>query len=107
MSKYIDADKIRSFLRPDEWKTPDERWRPESEFGAIVEAISPADVEPVRHGHWIKYDRYAVDSDGEPVLKIGEEYECSLCGRIEGKKEPYCHCGAKMDGRASDDLQHF
>ena len=22
---------------------------------------------------------------------------CSLCGRVEIKKEPYCNCGAKMD----------
>ena len=25
-------------------------------------------------------------------------YECSLCGRQELQKEPYCNCGAKMDG---------
>ena len=26
-------------------------------------------------------------------------YYCSVCGGYEGRREPYCHCGAKMDGR--------
>lgn len=43
-----------------------------------------ADVAEVRHGKWI---------DKETC------YVCSLCGRVERVKEPYCHCGAKMDGK--------
>lgn len=27
-----------------------------------------------------------------------DQYFCSACGRMEMKEEPYCHCGAKMDG---------
>lgn len=27
-----------------------------------------------------------------------DQYFCSVCGRMEMKEEPYCHCGAKMDG---------
>lgn len=54
----------------------------------VVDCISGADVEPVRHGEWIcetnKHNYF--------------EFHCSLCGRIEEKEEPYCHCGAKMDG---------
>ena len=26
-----------------------------------------------------------------------DQYFCSVCGRMEMKEEPYCHCGAKMD----------
>ena len=26
-------------------------------------------------------------------------YKCSICGRREGSKEPYCNCGAKMDSQ--------
>lgn len=54
----------------------------------VVASLTSADVEPVRHGEWI--------------CKTNEhnyfEFHCSLCGRIEEKEEPYCHCGAKMDG---------
>lgn len=52
-----------------------------------------ADVAPVRHGRW------------KPVLEgvwnlptpICVGWSCSLCGRYEQYKEPYCNCGAKMD----------
>ena len=58
-----------------------------------------------RHGKWIehhgqsylvspmKYDEY-----GCPILQDYVWYECSECGRTESEKEPYCNCGAKMDG---------
>ena len=49
-----------------------------------IKNFPTADVEPVRHGKWI---------DKETC------YKCSLCGRIERLKEPYCHCGARMDGK--------
>ena len=63
-----------------------------------------ADVELVRHGKWIEHhgQSYLVlpmkyDKDGEPILQPYISYECSICGRRESVKEPYCHCGAKMD----------
>ena len=62
--------------------------------GTYKRDIAEADkAEPVRHGRWILYDvrEYADE------LQI-PEYKCSICGRIEVIKEPYCHCGAKMDG---------
>lgn len=31
-----------------------------------------------------------------------DQYFCSVCGRMEMKEEPYCHCGAQMDGGTSD-----
>ena len=49
------------------------------------------DAEPVRHGKWEPFD---YEYGGIP--DIG--YVCSECGRSEGFPEPYCHCGAKMDG---------
>ena len=59
-----------------------------------LEAIPPADVEPVRHGEWRLVRRMAACG----------EYECSVCGRIETfgcfnkpENNPYCHCGAKME----------
>lgn len=51
------------------------------------------DVAPVVHGRW------------EPILDgvwnlptpVLSGWRCSECGRTEQEKEPYCHCGAKMD----------
>jgi len=71
--------------------------------------INPtADVEKVRHGVWIEHHRqsYLVhpmiyDEDG-PILQDYVSYECSECGRTESKKEPYCHCGAKMNGGSNE-----
>ena len=50
-----------------------------------------ADVAPVVHGRWVK--EVYVDPYGADWTR----YHCSLCGRVEIKKEPYCNCGAKMD----------
>lgn len=55
------------------------------------------DVEPVKHGLWEEYDCFCCNSDGEPVIKAGSIFVCSICGREEKYREPYCHCGAKMD----------
>lgn len=65
----------------------------------IVKQIPAADVVPVVHGRWIGYDAsyYRNYNYGaHPVNLI--RYKCSVCGRTVSKKEPYCHCGAKMDG---------
>ena len=70
-----------------------------------AESLPAADVAPVRHGYWKEKHResYLVspmkyDENGEPILQEYSYYECSLCGRTEKCKEPYCNCGAKMDG---------
>lgn len=60
----------------------------------VLEYLPAADVAPVVHGRW------------KPVLEgvwnlptpICVGWSCSLCGRYEQYKEPYCNCGAKMDG---------
>lgn len=55
---------------------------------------------PRKHGEWREEFRSQKSPDGyfywnTPQKKI---YVCSICGREEVKKEPYCNCGAKMDG---------
>lgn len=93
MSKYIDADKIKAFLRPDEWKTPDERWLPESEFGAIVDAIPTADVEPVRRC-----------KDCNNFRNNGRVTYCNFfAATIE--KDDFCSYFISKDGRDGYDLQ--
>ena len=56
-----------------------------------------ADVAPVVHGEWITCcNKPRLTSTSAGASKFW--FECSLCGRREIQKEPYCHCGAKMDG---------
>lgn len=61
--------------------------------------VPAADVVEVRHGHWQQ----------NPYCK--RIYFCSECGRhIEDGSNnplehfPYCHCGAKMDGKGEDNV---
>ena len=61
-----------------------------------------ADVEPVRHAYWVPEER--VDRISEAVTYRNTRYLCSACGRalVAWEKPidaPYCHCGAKMDGK--------
>ena len=56
-----------------------------------IKSISAADVEPVRHGRWIE------KQEKDTFAGYLYSYECSECGRVEQRKEPYCpKCGAKM-----------
>ena len=57
-----------------------------------IKSISAADVEPVRHGRWIE------KQEKDTFAGYLYSYECSECGRVKQRKEPYCpNCGAKMD----------
>ena len=67
------------------------------ELAYAMAGIEPADVVPVRHGRWL------------PIVSYNNTYKCSECGRLlvditdglnmVAKHYPYCHCGAKMDGK--------
>lgn len=66
----------------------------QSEWEEIEEAINAvpaADVVPVVHGKRISF------LDGDHIMPE-RYYRCSRCGRVESRRQPYCHCGAKMDG---------
>ena len=62
-----------------------------------IQNLEPADVVPVIHGKWL------------PIVSYNNTYKCSECGRllvnitdglnVVAKHYPYCHCGAKMDGK--------
>lgn len=58
--------------------------------------INKADVAEVRHRKWLdNIEKTTTPSGITKDFAIG--YKCSLCGRTEISKEPYCNCGAKMD----------
>lgn len=60
-----------------------------------INVIPAADVAPVVHARWI------TRSD-KGIISMTHPYMCSRCWRVEMDKEPYCNCGAKMDGGDSD-----
>ena len=60
-----------------------------------------SDRAEVRHGEWKCTTRAPKRVDGyyywgAPLETI---FVCSECGKAEKNKEPYCNCGAKMDGK--------
>ena len=61
-----------------------------------INSIPAADVAPVVHGRWISF------LGGDHIMPE-RYYRCSRCGRVESRRHPYCHCGAKMDGGDSDE----
>ena len=64
-----------------------------------------ADVVEVVHGEWLPDYETFVDEWERESEPIQTGWVCSLCGRQEFQQEPYCNCGAKMDGKkVQDDL---
>lgn len=61
----------------------------------LLRVAPAADVAPVVHGRWISF------LDGDHIMPE-RYYRCSRCGRVESRRQPYCHCGAKMDGERKD-----
>lgn len=61
----------------------------------LLRVAPAADVAPVVHGRWISF------LDGDHIMPE-RYYRCSRCGRVESRCQPYCHCGAKMDGERKD-----
>lgn len=93
MPKYIDAEWLMKAVDGNLYVTDSVK----AYVRCTVRKIPAADVEPVKHGHNVKWDY--------PTL-----FECSLCGwecfdTVPGDTDTYqyCpHCGAKMDGEADD-----
>ena len=64
MNRYIDAELIEKYISREEHNTPDEKWRPESEFAALVYNIPTADVvEVVRCKDCACFDRQRFSGD--------------------------------------------
>lgn len=90
MARYIDAE---AFKR----KLIDEKNFFPSLVARAIDETPTANVAVVKHGVWIK--EYKVISNVAGVeTKAFVGFRCSLCNRAEFHDEPYCNCGAKMDG---------
>ena len=68
----------------------------------LLKNAPAADVSEVVHGLWLEEKRQTLlpveyDDAGEPILHDYVVYRCYRCGRTCKQKEPYCHCGAKME----------
>lgn len=61
----------------------------------LINEIPTADVAPVVHARWIT-------RNDKGIISMTHPYMCSRCWRVEMNKEPYCNCGAKMDGGDND-----
>lgn len=97
MAEYIEREAIEKFIE-DGLNTSDmaKRFGHDAiEIMAEVHYMPAADVAPVVHGKWI------ARSD-KGIISMTHPYMCSRCWRVEMDKEPYCNCGAKMDGGDND-----
>lgn len=66
----------------------------------LMEEALAVDAALVVHGKWLERHRKQKSPEGyyywnAPLKTV---FVCSECGKHEDKQEPYCHCGAKMDG---------
>ena len=89
MSRYIDAELIEKYISREEHNTPDEKWRPESEFAALVDNIPTADVvEVVRCKDCACFDRQRFSGDK------------GYCKRFRGGRNEmnYCDFGYREEG---------
>lgn len=90
MAEYIERAAAIDAVSEVYYDTPDVNLSAEK-FEAAINAIPAADVAPVVHGRWTSF------LDGDHIM-LERYYRCSRCGRVESRRQPYCHCGAKMDG---------
>ena len=100
MDEYVKKSAVIDWFRP--YGHTDEPIPFETLVSDLRDSIPPADVAPVVHGEWIRCNASLLthcQCGAYPVNLAW--YRCSVCGRTAPKKEPYCHCGAKMDGGAS------
>lgn len=91
MKEYIERDCFKCFHYPVCKGDTDKH----NYFGECKHFTPTADVEPVRHGEWKEETEYYDDEYSE--CNVRKVFVCSLCGKTEKYKQPYCNCGAKMD----------
>lgn len=102
MAEYIDRETLLEEI--EQQKRASKSTYPRRSFvvGDVLACIRNAplaDVLPVVHGKWEEVTDTVQDILRErPPYLIVRGYKCSVCGRFEKNIEPYCNCGAKMEG---------
>lgn len=96
MEKYINSKKFIQYL--DDMETMGFSG---CVFYGLREYIekNSEDIAPVVHAYWIKTANTWTHDLNETIKPV---YRCSKCGRIETVQEPFCNCGAKMEGDKND-----
>lgn len=89
MARYVDVEELLQ-------KLPNDLPYKASVKRVLIQAPA-ADVVEVKHGEWMEHEELYYDGEfhSEYPMKC---YKCSECGRVLLNKEPYCNCGARMDG---------
>lgn len=62
----------------------------------LAEFLFDEGYRKVLEGKWIKTKEWYFDEYAQSSYQR-DRYKCSVCGRTEQHREPYCHCGTKMD----------
>ena len=98
MAKYIDSGAFQAALVRKQCGPANQRYTDGwndclLRVKSMVSKAPAADVAPVVHARWI------TRSD-KGIISMTHPYMCGRCWRVEMDKEPYCNCGAKMDGGA-------
>ena len=66
---------------------------------AWLESITPADVEKVKNGYWIRLNQMS-------FFTYDSFWQCSECRRENDRRTDYCpHCGAKMDEKENENAE--
>lgn len=94
MSEYITRAAAIDAVTEVYYNTPDINLSAER-LAEAINSIIAADVAPVVHARWIT-------RNDKGIISMTHPYMCSRCWRVEMNKEPYCNCGAKMDGGDND-----
>lgn len=107
MARYIDADTLLQNLKKQYGE--DLGWQCTvnmSDVGMMVEDTPTADVEEVKHGHWVSHSPDIATMRVFHKLGIGKGmsensifWTCSCCDSWGTPSQKRCsECGAKMDG---------
>ena len=90
MARLIDAEFIEKWINREEHNTPEERWRPESEFAAMVDNAPTVDAVEVVRCENCKF--WIGEMYKDPTLGY-----CEICDRVTDNDD-FCSTGIKMDG---------
>lgn len=68
----------------------------------LIKRQPHVDVVEVVHGEWLPTNYNVRNMKCDIIGTVLPQWICSRCGREEREKEPYCNCGAKMDGKNNE-----